>query len=537
MLLGVKMKRIAIYMRVSTAGQEKEETIQNQKMELLERVRADGYEVFPDCIYLDEGWSGAILIRPDLDRLRQDAVDGKFQVLYFYDRGRIARRFVYQEIVLDELKELEIECISLHDANGDDFEAVLTSAVQGLFAEYERIKIAERMRLGKLRKVKEKRLLLGYQPKYGYNYLPRIKGVREGEFVVNEEQAKVVVKIFEWSAQGWSRYAIRETLYTQGIMPAKAKRNMWSTSVIDRLLRDTTYIGVHYYNKSESVPTKNPRTDTKYRKTVKGSRVQRPKEEWLKLEVPKIVEPDLFNQVQEQLKRNKRARSNNKKNHYLVGGVVECPCGFARTGDPANGCLYYRCNDRLNNALGTRKCHLPSVNATVLDNLVWSSIEELLTQPELLFAQAKRWQEGASPLPSQIEAFQDNLKVLDDKEMRYAKMYGEGVMQEHIYKENVAQLNESRTKIVYQVKALEGELANKPTLPLEKLVDGVIKLVEDLDFSNKRQIIQKIVTKVVATKKEVTVWGFVPVLATEKVGLNAKYRHRRITERRQVDAF
>ena len=80
-------------------------------------------------------------------------------------------------------------------------------------------------------------------------------------------------------------------------------------------------------------------------------------------------------------------------------------------------------------------------------------------------------------------------------------------MQEHIYKENVAQLNESRTKIVYQVNAIEDELANKPVLPLEKLVDGVVRLVEDLDFSNKRQIIQKVATKVVATKKEVTVWG------------------------------
>lgn len=529
------MKKVAIYMRVSTAGQEKEETILNQKMELLERIAIDGYEVLPDLIYIDEGWSGAILVRPELDRLRQDAVDDKFQVVYFYDRGRIARRFVFQEIVLDELKELGIECISLHDANGDDFEAVLTSAVTGLFAEYERVKIAERMRLGKLRKVKEKHLLLGYQPKYGYNYLPRIKGVREGEFVINEEQAKVVVKIFEWSAQGWSRYAIRETLYTQGIMPAKAKRNMWSTSVIDRLLRDTTYIGIHYYNKSESVPTKNPRSDVKYRKTVKGSRVQRPKEEWLKVKVPAIVEPDLFNQVQEQLKRNKRARSNNKKNNYLVGGVVECPCGFARTGDPANGCLYYRCNDRLNNAVGTRKCHLPSVNAAVLDNLVWSNVKELLTHPELLFAQAKRWQEGTSPLRNQIEGLKDSLKALDDKEMRYAKMYGEGVMQEHIYKENVAQLNESRTKIVHQVNAFEDELANKPTLPLEKLVDGVIKLVEDLDFNNKRQIIQKIVTKVVATKKEVTVWGYIPILATEKVGLNVKHRYRGASKCWEVD--
>lgn len=84
-------------------------------------------------------------------------------------------------------------------------------------------------------------------------------------------------------------------------------------------------------------------------------------------------------------------------------------------------------------------------------------------------------------------------------------------------------------------KALEDELGNKPALLLKKLVDDVIKLVEDLDFSNKRQIIQKVVTKIVTTKKEVTVWGFVPVLATEKVGLNVKHWDSGVAECWEID--
>ena len=520
------MKRVAIYMRVSTANQEKEETIENQRMELKTRLEKDKetIQLLTDCVYADEGWSGLSLERPALDQMRADAANKKFDAVYVYDRGRIARKFLLQEIVIDELRTHGIETVSLHDISGESDEERLMGGVMGIFHEYERIKITERMRIGKLRKVRENKKLLGYNPKYGYDYVPRIKGVSDGKFVINKKQAEVVVMIFEWSADGMSKYGIREELFNRGILPAKAKRNMWSTSVIDRLLRDTTYTGVHYYNKSESVPTKNHRTDEKYRKVLKGSRVQRPKSDWLKVEVPIIVAPELFERVQKQLARNKRARSNNKKNNYLVGGVIECPCGFARTGDPANGCLYYRCTDRLNNALGTRKCKEYGINATVLDDLVWSNLQELLTQPELLFAQAKRWQEGSSPLKKQVELLVKNLKELDVQESRYAKMYGESIMQEHIYKENVAQLNEKRTKIVYQINALQAELENKPTLPLEKLVDGVVKLVEDLDFQNKRHVIQKVVTKVVATKKEVTVWGYVPILATEKVGLNVKHR-------------
>ena len=67
------MKKAAVYMRVSTQNQEKEETIQNQEMEIMQRIEKDGALLLPDCIYKDEGWSGSIAERPDLDRMRTDA--------------------------------------------------------------------------------------------------------------------------------------------------------------------------------------------------------------------------------------------------------------------------------------------------------------------------------------------------------------------------------------------------------------------------------------------------------------------------------
>jgi site-specific DNA recombinase len=177
------MKRAAIYMRVSTANQEKEETIDNQYMELVARIKEDGNQLITDCIYKDIGWSGTILERPDLDRMRTDAANDRYDVLYFYDRGRIARRFIYQEIVLDELRASKIEVVSLHDILGENDEERVIGGVIGIFHEYERLKIMERMRIGKLRKVRENKKLLGYNPKYGYDYLPRIKGTRDGQFV------------------------------------------------------------------------------------------------------------------------------------------------------------------------------------------------------------------------------------------------------------------------------------------------------------------------------------------------------------------
>ena len=525
-------------MRVSTQNQEEEQTINNQRIELLQRVADDGNLLSTEHEYRDDGWSGTILERPGLDQMRADALDGKFEILYFYDRGRISRKFVHQEIILEGLRDVEIECISLHDINGDSHEERLMGGVMGIFAEYERVKIAERMRIGKYRKVRENKKLLGYNPKYGYNYQHRIKSgpnARDAKFIINKEQAKVVEMIFGWAAEGKSKYSIRTELYNNGIMPPKAKSNIWSTSVIDRLLYDSTYMGDHCYNKSESVETKNPRCIVKYKRVLKGSRKKRPASEWMHIEVPPIITPELFYQVQEKLAKNKRARSNNKKHNYLVAGLIDCTCGQARTGDPANGCLYYRCNDRMNHPLGTRKCFETGINATVLDDLVWQNIQELLKQPELVFKHAKKWQQGSSPLRKRLERLQEQLATLTEKESRLAQAYADGIMNEPIYRQKFEEISDTRGRLFNEVRIIEKDLANKPVVPLEELVDGVIKLVEDLDFTDRRYIIQQVVDNVVATKEEVKVCGFIPVLATQQVGLNGQYSHRRPSQRRKID--
>lgn len=514
------MKKAAIYMRVSTAHQEEEQTIGNQKMEILDRLKSDEDVVLmPDCEYKDEGWSGAIIERPDLDRMRSDAREGKFEVLYVYDRGRLSRKFVHQEIILEELRECGIECISLHDINGQTTEEVLMGSVMGIFHEYERVKITERMRIGKVRKVRENKKLLGYQPKYGYDYFPRIKtgpDARDGYFVINEEQAKVVKQIFEWIAAGVSKHEVKRKLFKMGIPPPKGKRDQWSGGTLDRMVRDSTYMGDHYYNKSESVATKNPRNpEQKYRKITKGSRKRRPKEEWFHVAVPAIVSPDLYHSVQVQLEKNKRINTrNNGVNQYLVAGLIECVCGKARTGDPvSNGSLYYRCTDRLSKYPMERECHEHGINVPVFDALVWQNIKELLLNPELVTAQAKRRQ-SASPLQSQLEALRKSLQKQDDEQRRYDKAYGQGIMSERRYKDSMYELNEKRAALVAEVSALEDEMVNQKPVTLEQYLDGTINRVENLSFTEKKAIIRKVVTKIVATKQEVSVWGRIPLLAT-----------------------
>lgn len=551
------MKKAAIYMRVSTAGQEEEQTIDNQKIEIMERVNKDtDVTLITDYEYKDEGWSGAIIERPDLDRMRSDAREGKFEVLYVYDRGRLSRKFVHQEIILEELRECGIECISLHDINGQTTEEVLMGSVMGIFHEYERVKITERMRIGKVRKVRENKKLLGYNPKYGYDYFPRIKtgpDARDGYFDINEQQAKVVKQIFEWIAAGVSKHEVKRKLFNMGIAPPKGKRDQWSGGTLDRMVRDSTYMGDHYYNKSESVPTKNPQNpDLKYRKVQKGSRKRRPKEEWFHVAVPAIVTSDLFNKVQVQLEKNKRTNTrNNSVNKYLIGGLIECVCGKARTGDPvSNGSLYYRCTDRLSKYPLERECHEHGINVPVLDALVWQNIKELLLNPHLVAAQAKRRQ-GASPLQNQLKTLHTKLKKLNNEQRRYDKAYGQDVMSERRYKDVMYELNEQYELVVAEISALEDEMTNQKPITVEQYFDGIVNRVQNLSFTEKKAIIKKVITKIVATKQEVSIWGRIPLLATpesgtinnhenslfanhlendSEVGLNVEYWYRWIAE-------
>lgn len=436
-------------------------------------------------------------------------------------------------------------------------------SVMGIFHEYERVKITERMRIGKVRKVRENKKLLGYNPKYGYDYFRRIKAgpdARDGYFDINEQQAKVVKQVFEWIAAGVSKHEVKRKLYKMGIAPPKGKRDQWSGGTLDRMVRDSTYMGDHYYNKSESVPTKNPQNpDLKYRKVQKGSRKRRPKEEWFHVAVPAIVSPDLFHKVQVQLEKNKRTNTrNNSVNQYLVAGLIECVCGKARTGDPvSNGSLYYRCTDRLSKYPLERECREHGINVPVFDALVWQNIKELLLNPQLVVAQAQRRQ-AASPLQNQLDALYKSLKKLDDEQYRYDKAYGQNVMSERRYKDVMNELNDKREAMVSEINALEDEMTNQKPITVEQYFDGTIKRVENLNFTEKKAIIKKVITKIVATKQEISIWGRIPLLATptgetinnnessiyanhleneREVGLNVEHWHRRPAKCGQINPF
>ena len=144
------VKIAAIYARVSTERQEKEQTIDSQLDALHRAAREGGYEVWPGHVFTDERCSGARLDRPGLDRLRDLASEGRFEAVLVYSPDRLARRYAYQVLVMEELQRSGCEVVFLNQDLGESPEERMLLQIQGVFAEYERALIQERARQGRV---------------------------------------------------------------------------------------------------------------------------------------------------------------------------------------------------------------------------------------------------------------------------------------------------------------------------------------------------------------------------------------------------
>src|SRR3989344_4122870 len=176
----------ALYARVSTGRQENEATIETQIEEIKQKILSDKNILPPENIFIDNGWTGEIIQRPNLDKLRDAIHANSFQILYVYDRGRIARKFAYQELVIEELEDKNIEFVTLHDVKATTPEEHVLQAMQGVFHEYERVKIVERMRRGKMFKAKSGILING-SALYGYNYVKKTETV-PAHYKINQDE-------------------------------------------------------------------------------------------------------------------------------------------------------------------------------------------------------------------------------------------------------------------------------------------------------------------------------------------------------------
>ena len=520
------IKLVATYARVSTARQEEEQTVKNQQISMSEYAQKNNLTIVRQ--YTDEGWSGTILMRPELDKLRADAKQKLWDAVLIYDPDRLARKSSYQALIMDELQDAGIEVMFVTTPAPKNDEDKILYGFKGLFAEYERAKITERFRLGKLRKANAGHIIASEAP-YGYTFICKRgkmgdANFLQGHYVINEDEARVVKKIFSWIAdEALTLRKVVKRLQELGIRPRKSKRGVWNTSTLGTMLRNKTYIGEAHYGSTYAVMPEYPFKKDIYRKIKKSSRKVKPEAEWTKIPTIALISEDLFIRAQQQLKRNSALSVRNRKNKYLLAGKIRCVCGHTRAGEgPQQGKhLYYRCSGRVQDYPLPAKCTEKGINARIADVLVWKKVSQLMGSKALMLKQVKRWADNRQTKiagPSvDAGAVQKEIAHLKEQRARYMKAYGAGIY-------SVAELEEYLTPIKAKIAGLENELT-QAAAALTKLKEAPVptnRQVEafaakaagtllDLNFEAKRAIVMNIVDRVIGTQKELQVYGFIPV--------------------------
>ena len=242
----------AIYARVSSDRQRREQTIHSQTAALRELARERGLLVSEDLVFEDEGVSGAVLRRPGLERLRDLAVEGRFEVLLCHAPDRLARRYAYQVLLLEEFQRAGVEVLFAQEPERSGTpEDELLRQFQGMIAEYERAQIAERCRRGKLHRARAGAVSVLARAPYGYRYVKRSEHA-DAFYEIDETEAPVVREIFRrYIEDDLSVGRIARWLSEQGV-PTRTGKTGWNNATIWGMLRNPAYTGQAGYGKTHT---------------------------------------------------------------------------------------------------------------------------------------------------------------------------------------------------------------------------------------------------------------------------------------------
>jgi site-specific DNA recombinase len=403
--------RAAIYARVSSQQQAEANTIASQVEALVARVRDDSFLLEDAFRFLDDGYSGGTLLRPALERLRDQAAAGMIDRLYVHSPDRLARNYAHQVLLIDELRRagVEIEIAFLNRPIGTSPEEDLLLQVQGMVAEYERAKILERSRRGKRHAARSGSVNVLCGAPYGYRYVGKYAGSGQARYEIDEVQARIVRKIFAWV--GVERCSIGEVcrrLKAEQIPSPKGKA-YWDRTSVWGMLKNPAYKGQAQFGKTRVGPAR-PRLRAQRGKSAQPRRSQSvcdtSDEERIGIAVPALVDEGLFASVGEQLQENRRrCRTGIRGARYLLQGLVVCgTCGYAYYGKPlsrsarkgkARDYAYYRCvgTDAYRFG-GQRVCSNGQCRTDVLDRTVWDDAAALLADPERVRREYEARQSG-----------------------------------------------------------------------------------------------------------------------------------------------
>jgi site-specific DNA recombinase len=189
------MSNAAIYARVSSARQKEQETIRSQTVALHTHAEQLGLDVPEQWVFEDDGHSGASLVRPALERLRDLVCQVPVDVLLVYSPGRLARKYAYQALLIEEFAKAGTTVMFIKGPRSDSPEDALLVQFQGMIAEYERAQILERTRRGKAHRAKSGTINVLSGAPFGYRYVRKSEHA-EARYEIVAHEAAIVAELF-----------------------------------------------------------------------------------------------------------------------------------------------------------------------------------------------------------------------------------------------------------------------------------------------------------------------------------------------------
>lgn len=513
--------RVAIYVRVSTQRQAQTQTIEQQIERLKPYVVSKGWNLEPEHIYRDDGYSGAKLNRPGLDHLRDHAAMAAFELVVVTAPDRLARNYVHQVLVIEELSRRGVQVEFLDHPMSQDPHDQLLLQIRGAVAEYERTLIADRMRRGRLTRYHAGNLLPWSRPPYGYLADP--EHPRDPALLkISLADAAVVFQMFDgYLEPGKTLYLIAKQLNELGLQTPSGKDH-WYVSSIRAILQNPVYTGTTYANRSQPVLAKQRRSPLLPIGSGQ-SKVPRPPEEWIPISVPAIVSQSVFDHVQAKLSLNQKCSPRNNKTYtYLLRSLVSCgQCHLSTTARTLHGGYpYYICHGRTDSLRADReeRCIARFMPAKQLDELVWQDVCAVLTHPEMIAFALERAHGGhwaPQELQAQIDSLTKARKQLEHQQERLLEAYLADIVK-------LPELDRKRNELNKKQAAIQTQLAQIQTKADERIELGQVAdsiegfcakirpVLDRADFNQRRQLVELLLDRVIVNNSDVEIRYVIP---------------------------
>jgi site-specific DNA recombinase len=526
------MPTAAIYARVSSARQKDQQTIQSQTAALLQHAAAQGLDVPSEWVFEDDGYSGATLVRPALERLRDLVCQVPVEVVLCYAPDRLARRYAYQALLVEEFARAGTEVCFLNGPVGDRPEDALLVQFQGMIAEYEKAQIIERTRRGKAHRAKAGVVNVLSGAPYGYRYV-RKSDHAQARYELVEPEASIVRELFRRYVTDGVSIAELARWLTQQQVPTRTGKARWDRSTVWGMLRNPAYAGRAAFAKTARTD-QQPRLTRRARlagQTVSRNPVtcDRPPEQWVQIPVPAIVSEETFQLAERRLADNRRFAARNTKIPSLLQGLAACQgCGYAyyRTSTRTTNkkIYYYRClgSDDYR-YLGGRVCANLPVRADYLDQVVWEHVTRLLADPTLVRAELDRRLaelRAANPATATRARLEREQTRTATAISRLLEAYQEQLLSLAELRSRMPALRAKQQALAAQLDALDAQLVDQAAyLKLAETLDSFLARLHDkvdtASIPERQRVLRLLVKEVLIGPDRVVVRHRIPVTSPE----------------------